>query len=96
MKKSSRAIAAFLGMAAMFGGMAAPQANNSPVNQHQAVNMVGSNAIHQKRKRTPLGTVIPKRGRHQFKLILQKSKKHTNRQHLKAKHRRKRIRNGRK
>jgi hypothetical protein len=45
-------------------------------------------------KTTALGTSVPKREKHPFPLVPQKHKKHTNRKHLKAKARRKRIRKG--
>lgn len=86
-------MAGIMAGAALFGGMGLIP-NNSVANQHQAINIPGSYQINRTRKRTPLGTEVPRPGKHQFALVPQKHKKHTNRKHLKAAARRKSIRKG--
>ena len=95
MKKGMKSIAAFMGMAALMGGMAssALPSNNSAAVQHHAT-IPGSATIHRHQKRTPLGTAEPGRNRHQFALVPQKHAKHTNRLKCAAKAKRKRMRKG--
>lgn len=83
-----------MALGAMFGGVAdaTVPANNSSVIQHQAALIPGSSVIQRKRKRTPLGTAFPIKGKHQFKQIPQRHKKHTNLLKCSAKAKRKRAR----
>jgi hypothetical protein len=99
-KNFKKTLGFFAGAALSLAGLtpnSIVSANQSAVNygvtqQQATVKDEKQTPIVRKRKRTPLGTAMPGRLKHQFTLVAKKHKKHTNRNHLKAKHRRKRIR----
>jgi len=78
MRKNNSYLTALLMGALTLGGTA------PTVQGHNAATLQEQRAFEVSQKRTPLGNLLPGRGKHFFKSIPQKHKKHTNR--LKSAH----------